>query len=111
MSLEQLNHQALEINEKYKKLNHKRGQKQWGILDYAMGLSGDIGDLNKTLMALHNLRNGGTEEELRSELSHELADCLWSILLISNLANIDLEQTYIESMAKLNQKLDSSLEE
>ena len=53
------------------------------------GLVGDIGDLTKLIMAKEELRSiAGVDVKLK----HEVVDCLWSILVIADEMNIDIEK-------------------
>ncbi len=71
--------QAEEIRLKYQELNAKQGKTAWGVRDYAMGFVGDVGDLQKLIMAKENLRN---IDDVDAKLAHKLADCLWSVLVM-----------------------------
>ncbi|WP_405796899.1 hypothetical protein [Streptomyces sp. NBC_01506] len=45
-----------------------------------LGFVGDVGDLAKLVMAEDGARPGGGREALE----HELADCLWSVLILDH---------------------------
>jgi NTP pyrophosphatase (non-canonical NTP hydrolase) len=38
-------------------------------------------------------------------LEHELADCLWSVIVIAAIHGIDLERSFFETMNRLEQHL------
>jgi len=61
----------------------------------ALGFVGDVGDLIKLVMAQNGRRNIPDSE---SKLAHELADCLWSIIVLANAHGIDLENTFLKTM-------------
>ena len=44
---------------------------------------------------------GNSKEKLGPQLSH----CLWSVLVLANMYNIDLEQSFMETMDKLENHL------
>ena len=39
------------------------------------------------------------------KLAHELADCLWSVLVLSELSSVDLERAFFQTMDELEQSL------
>jgi NTP pyrophosphatase (non-canonical NTP hydrolase) len=100
--LKDLMNQAEVIRLKYEEQNAKQGLKSWGVKDYAQGFGGDFGDLQKLIMAKEGLRH---IDDVDDKLAHELADCLWSILIISNHYGIDLEQSFIKTMVDIADKI------
>jgi NTP pyrophosphatase (non-canonical NTP hydrolase) len=63
---------------------------------------GDVGDLVKLVMA----ENGHREiPDCKHKLEHELADCLWSIIVLANLHEIDLEKSFLKTMDELERNL------
>ena len=62
----------------------------------------DVGDLMKLVMAKSGARQvDGVDAKLR----HELADCLWSVLVLAQLYEIDLEAAFTEMTIALEAKL------
>lgn len=100
--LNDLMKQAEVIRLKYDELNAKQGKSTWGIRDYAMGFAGDFGDLQKLVMAKENLRDIPDVDE---KLAHELADCLWSILIIANHYGLDLDKEFKTTMAHIADRI------
>jgi NTP pyrophosphatase (non-canonical NTP hydrolase) len=94
--------QAEKIRLQYEELNAKQGQSAWGVRDYAMGFVGDVGDLQKLIMAKENLRN---IDDVDAKLAHELADCLWSILVLANYYGLDLEKEFLHTMDTITQRI------
>ena len=93
---------AEEIRAKYEEANAKNGKEAWRIRDYAMGFVGDVGDLQKLVMAKENLRD---IENVDEKLGHELADCLWAILVMANYYNIDLDKAFAETMETIETRI------
>lgn len=93
--LNELLKRAEEIRAKYDEANAKNGKEAWRIRDYAMGFVGDVGDLQKLIMAKENLRD---IEDVDYKLGKELADCLWAIMIIANYYNVDLEKQFVMTM-------------
>jgi NTP pyrophosphatase (non-canonical NTP hydrolase) len=100
--LKQLMEQAEAIRLKYEELNAKQGKTAWGVRDYAMGFTGDVGDLQKLIMAKENLRN---IDDVDAKLAHELADCLWSILVVANYYGLDLEKEFLHTMDVISERI------
>jgi len=105
--LKDLMQQAEVIRLKYEELNTKQGKPVWGIRDYAMGFVGDIGQLQKLVMAQENLRDIADVDE---KLAHELADCLWSVLVIANYYGLDLEKEFLNTMAHIADRIAGATE-
>ena len=100
--LKELMEQAEVIRLKYQELNAKQGKTAWGVRDYAMGFAGDFGDLQKLVMAKENLRD---IDDVDAKLAHELADCLWSVMVIANYYGIDLEKEFQSTMAHIADRI------
>ena len=97
--LKDLMEQAEVIRLKYQELNAKQGKDTWGIRDYAMGF---MGDLQKLIMAKENLRD---IPDVDAKLAHELADCLWCILVIASYYGLDLEKEFKQTMATIADRI------
>jgi len=66
--------------------------------DIAQGLLADANNLVKLVMAEHGKREIlHSAEKLGSHLSH----CLWSVIVLAKMHNVDLEQSFMETMDKL----------
>ncbi len=100
--IQELTKRALSIRRKYDALNAKDGHKKWDGVDYLAGLMGDLGDLAKLVMAKEGLRRG---DDIDSKLRHEIGDCLWSILIIADYFDIDLEKAFNGTMDELDERL------
>ncbi len=62
------------------------------------GFIGDVGDLMKLVMAKSGVRSG---EDIDRRLAHELADCLWSVLVLAKLYNVDLASAFTGTMDEI----------
>lgn len=102
MDLDELKHQALRIHSLYDRQNQRERGRTWTRTDFMLGFMGDVGDLTKLVMAEEGTRDmpGG-----RVALEHELADCLWSVIILAHLYGVDLEHAYTRTMAELEEKL------
>ncbi len=103
MNLKQLTTRALSVRSKYAELEQKSG-KEWSNLNIMDGFVGDVGDLMKLVMAKEGLRQN---ENVDEKLAHELSDCLWSILVLSEKYGVNLEEAFVKTMDKLSAKIDN----
>lgn len=102
MDIKQLQERANEIAGKYTELNLAKGEQEWTIAEYAQRFVGDVGDLVKLIMAKNNYRH---IDDLDNKLKHELADCLWAVMVIAGKLNIDLEAEFLKTMTELDAKI------
>jgi NTP pyrophosphatase (non-canonical NTP hydrolase) len=100
--LVELQKRALEIKDKYSELNVAKGQAAWGLRDITLGFIVDVGELSEYVMAKENLRY---VDDVDAKLSHELSDCLWSVLVIAGKLGIDLEAEFKKTMQQLETKI------
>ena len=106
MQLHELQARAVQIQDLYFRLNeHERGRR-WTNEETMLGFVGDVGDLAKLVMAQEGARDvpGG-----RAALEHELADCLWSVLVLSRAYEVDLEGAFQATMATLERSISARL--
>lgn len=93
---------AIEIRTRYDEHNIRLNRPEWGPAEYVQGLMGDMGTLAKLVMASNGLRD---EDDLHQRLAHELADCLWSVIVIADALDIDLESAFESTMSQLETRL------
>lgn len=105
--IKDLQKRALEIQQKYAELNKAKGQEYWNLRDYTLGFVGDVGQLAKLIMAKENLRE---LDDVGAKLEHELADCLWSILVIAGKLGIDLDKAFGNTMKELDARIAGDME-
>ena len=103
--LKDLIKEAEAIRLKYEELNAKQGKSAWGIRDYAMRFMGDVGDLQKLVLDKENLRG---VEDIDGKLAHELADCLWSVLIIANYYGLDLEKEFKSTLKYISKRVEGA---
>ena len=104
MEFKEIQNRALEIRKKYKQLEIAKYGKEWSSAQIAEGFVGDVGDLMKLVLAKEGVRDiDGVDEKM----SHELSDCLWSIMVLANEYDIDLENEFLKNMDKLSDKINN----
>jgi NTP pyrophosphatase (non-canonical NTP hydrolase) len=106
VELGELKSQAIRIHDLYDELNRRERGRVWTRDEFMLGFMGDVGDLAKLIMAEEGAREnpGG-----RAALEHELADCLWSVLILAHRYNVDLEDAFRRTMASLDEKVSAQL--
>lgn len=104
MEFAQLITRAREVRAKYAAFQERQVGQRWTTAETAQGFVGDVGDLMKLVQAKSGIR---PTEDLDRKLAHELADCLWSILVIADEYGVDLEKAFLKTMNELEMKLGS----
>lgn len=79
----------------------------WTGTELALGFAGDVGELAKLVMAKEG-RRSTRHQDLDAALAHELADCLWSVLVLAKTYNVDLEQAFNHTMDQLETSLSTT---
>jgi len=102
MQFEDLIQRALEIREQYAALERRTYGRAWTTEEIALGFVGDVGDLAKLVTATGGVRHVPDAEK---KLAHELADCLWSILVLADRLDVDLEAAFLETMDQLERQI------
>jgi hypothetical protein len=83
MNIAQLTTRAVRVRKLYAERAIKQRSTPWTRAEIAQGFVGDLGDLTKLVMAKEGRRTSKTKN-LDDALAHELADCLWSVLVLSD---------------------------
>lgn len=104
MEFSALIQRAMTIRQQYAELEQARYGRSWTDEEIALGFVGDVGDLMKLIQAQNGVRD---IPEARSNLAHELADCLWAVLVLAQLYEIDLEREFLSSMDILESHIQS----
>jgi NTP pyrophosphatase (non-canonical NTP hydrolase) len=93
--LDRLQARALQIRELYDDVTRLERGRTWTREEFMLGFVGDVGDLAKLVMAQEGARDvpGG-----RDALGHELADCLWSVLVVASEYGMDLATEFERTM-------------
>ena len=74
----------------------------WTSEDIALGFVGDVGDLAKLVMAENGKRD---IENSKEKLEHELSDCLWSVIVLAHLHQVDLQKSFMKTMDELQRRI------
>ena len=93
---------GLEIRTLYQEKEKQLYGSPWTSEEIALGFVGDVGDLAKLVLAENGRRN---IENSREKLEHELSDCLWSVIVLAHIHEVDLESSFLNTMNELQSHL------
>ena len=102
MDFQEIIDRALTIRKLYEEKEEHLYGSAWTREEIALGLVGDVGDLAKLVLAENGKRHIKNSKE---KLEHEISDCLWSLIVLAKLHDIDMEQSFREAMDKLENYL------
>lgn len=102
MDFQQVIARAMEIRKLYEARETQLYGSPWTSEEIALGFVGDVGDLAKLVIAENGKRN---IPDSKAKLEHELADCLWSIIVLANSHHIDIEKSFTDTMDELEKHL------
>jgi len=106
MEFQDLIQRAMEVRKRYAELEQATCGQVWTSEQVALGFVGDVGDLAKLVLARSGVRRIPDAE---GKLAHELADCLWSVMVLSQMYEVDLEHVFLQTMDDLEQHIESQL--
>jgi NTP pyrophosphatase (non-canonical NTP hydrolase) len=88
-----LEQRAMEIRRRYDELEKSRNKQPWNAIKLTRGFKKDVSDLLTVV-----------EQDMidRKKINHELADCLWSVLVIARKLDVDIEKAFWTAMAELD---------
>jgi NTP pyrophosphatase (non-canonical NTP hydrolase) len=104
MEFQQLVERARHIRQLYAEYERRTAGAEWSTTDLALGLVGDVGDLVKLVQAKEGVRN---VDNVDVKLAHELADCLWSLIVLADRLGIDLQLAFVETIDRLESALEA----
>ena len=106
MNFKDLSDKAMTVKQGYDDLNTVEGNKKWTSAEYMQGFVGDVGDLAKLVMAKNNYRN---IQDVDKKLAHELADCLWSVMVLAKELDVDLEKEFVSTVDELTRRINEKV--
>jgi len=90
---------ALAVREGFEEYKRRTYGRPWSLGELTLGLVGDVGDLVKLVQARAGVR---AIENAQAKLEHELADVLWSVIVIAARCDVDLEAAFVGTMDELD---------
>lgn len=102
MELQKLINRAMDLRNQYEKKEKQLYGSPATDEDIAQGFLGDVNNLVKLVRAQHGKGEiANSAEKLGSQLAH----CLWSVIVLAKMHNVDLEQAFMEAMDRLENHL------
>ncbi|HEX9385455.1 MAG TPA: hypothetical protein VF918_03985 [Anaerolineales bacterium] len=102
MELQKLINRAMDLRGQYEKKETELYGTPATDEEIAQGLVGDVNNLIKLITAESGKRNiANSKEKLESQLAH----CLWSVIVLAKMHNVDLGQSFMETMDRLESHL------
>ena len=102
MEFQKIIDRAIEIRKQYEVKEKQLYGSAWTSEEIALGFVGDVGDLAKLIVAENGKRN---IPDSKAKLEHELADCLWSVIVLAHQHEVDLETAFTNTMNELERHL------
>ena len=95
----------MQIRQRFDETAKTKKSRGWTREEVMQEFVGDIGDLMKLVMAKTGMR---PVNDVDRKLAQEISDCLWSILVLTKLYDVNLEQECLHPMAVIEAKLAQS---
>ncbi len=93
---------ALAVRTRYAEVERAGYGREWTTEEVMLGFVGDVGDLAKLVQGKAGVR---PREDLDEAVAHELADCLWSVLVLADAYDVDLPKAFGATMDALESTL------
>lgn len=102
MEFQKLIHRAMDLRSQYDRKERQLYGAPSTDEEIAQGFQGDVNNLVKLVMAQHGRREiANSQDKLGSQLAH----CLWSVIVLSQIHHVNLEQSFMEAMDRLENHL------
>ena len=102
MELQKLVNRAMDLRGQYEKKETELYGSPATDEDIAQGLAGDVNNLIKFIAAERGQRTiPNSKEKLEAQLAH----CLWSVIVLAKMHNVELERSFMETMDRLENLL------
>ena len=101
--IKDLQKRAVEIRKYYEEFEKRNWGSKWSNIEIAMGMIGDASDAAK-LVAMKEGRRPIKVDDVDEALKHELSDVMWSVFVIANNYDIDLEREFLLAMDGLEER-------
>ena len=102
MDFQSMIDRALTVRKLYEAKEKQLYGTAWTSEEIALGFVGDVGDLAKLVLAENGKRK---IDNSKDKLEHEISDCLWSVIVLANLHDINLEKSFMKTMDELENSL------
>ena len=102
MELQKLIHRAMDLRHQYEKKETQLYGSPSTDEEIAQGFLSDVNQLARLVRAEHGK---GQILHSREKLGSQLSHCLWSVIVLAQTHHVDLEQSFMETMDKLENHL------
>jgi NTP pyrophosphatase (non-canonical NTP hydrolase) len=102
MDFASITERALVIRALYDDHERRTYGRTWSTEELTLGLVGDVGDLAKLVQARSGVR---AIDDVDAKLRHELADILWSVIVIAERCTVDLASSFASTMDEIEAAL------
>ena len=102
MEFGELSQRARAVRELFEASEIEKFGRPWSREELALGLVGDIGELAKLVQAAEGVRE---VMGAREKLEHELSDVMWSIIVLADEFQVDLEAAFLRTMEEIERSL------
>ena len=106
-SLTAAREQALAVRSLYEVLEERFNGTTWSLHELMIGFSNDVGYIGRLLLAHDG--TWGIDGDPRAELKHKLAEALWWTFVLADKLDIDLDEAYTYTMARIRVDLESTI--
>jgi NTP pyrophosphatase (non-canonical NTP hydrolase) len=102
MEFQKIIHRALDLRRQYELKETELYGSPYSSVEIAQGFAGDVNNLAKLVMAEHGQREiANSKEKLEAQLAHSL----WSVIVLAQMHNVNLENAFMEAMDRLENHL------
>jgi NTP pyrophosphatase (non-canonical NTP hydrolase) len=102
MELQKIIHRAMDLRRQYEIKETELHGSPYTSVEIAQGFAGDVTNLVKLVMAERGERKiANSKEKLEAQLAH----CLWSVVVIAEIHNVDIATAFMEAMDRLENHL------
>jgi len=102
MELQKIIHRAMDLRRQYEIKETSLYGSPYTSVEIAQGFAGDVNNLVKLVEADHGQRQiANSKEKLEAQLAH----CLWSVVVLAQMHNVNLENSFMEAMDRLENHL------
>jgi NTP pyrophosphatase (non-canonical NTP hydrolase) len=91
----------------YEQMEERMHGSAWTPQELIVGFMQDVGDLGRLVMAAEGRWMHG--DDLAGDLAHELAECLWWVLVLARRLGVDIDDAFASTMAGLDARLTARL--
>lgn len=99
MNIAALTERAMQVRTRFGEFETATCGRPWTKEEIMAGFVVDVGDLMKLTMAKSGIRQ---IDDIDKKLAHELADCLWCVLVLAKMHGVDLQKEFVATMDDLD---------